>query len=649
MRIFRPDAMGMLLRKLQSIRVLLALGLSWLGLVKSMATEVNSVALIEKFCLDCHDGDTQKGEVNLEAALYAKPLVKNLELWKTVINRVENGDMPPKKKNQPSSSEKKALLKWLDREVVQFDYSTVDDPGYEPVRRLTHIEFSNTIRDLLGLDLNLVSDFPIDLSGKSGFDNSANTLFLQSILMERYLGAIDKAVEATVPLEGKPSAKSPVFIVWPSDIGEESESAGKIIDRFLLRAFRRPPTKREAREVHAVYDRSRKKSEPFAIGISRALGAALVSPVFLLKSEQAKDTGESYRVNEYELASRLSYFLWASMPDDELFRLAEEKRLAKPDVLAKQVTRMLADPKSDTLGSVFAAQWLGFEALGVRVRLDPIDNPWCTDTLMAAMKKESAMGFTSLIRENKPLAELIQSKTTYLNEELAKFYKIKGVKGNEMRLVAHADKRRYGLFGQASVLAVTSSPYRTSPIRRGEWILDSLLGTPPPPPPPDAGELNEDIEGNRKLTFRQKLEMHSKNPRCYSCHHEMDPLGFSLENYDWFGRWRTKSRGRSIDSKGRLPSGTEFEGPVGLREVIVGEKLDDLARQVTRKMLSYSLGRQLEYYDEPAVRKILVAFKKDGYRMQTLLREVCASYPFHFRKNPENTESEKNKTVADNG
>ena len=640
--------MGLLIRKPQPILILLCLFMTFHDLAKSMADELSGVTLIKNFCLDCHDGETQKGEINLKAALGSEPLVKNLDLWKTVINRIENGDMPPKKNDQPSYSEKKALLKWLDREVVQFDYSSIDDPGYEQARRLTHIEFSNTLRDLLGLNMNLVEDFPIDLSGKSGFDNSANTLFLQPILMERYLGAIDKAVEATIPLEGNPTGKSPVLIVWPNNKEEELEAAGKIINRFLLRAFRRPPTNREVNEVSAVYNRSREKNEPFAIGIRRALGAALVSPVFLLKSEQVKETNESYQVDEFELASRLSYFLWASMPDDELFRMALEKRLAKPDEFARQVVRMLADSKSDALGNVFAAQWLGFDALGVRVRLDPIDNPWCTDTLMTAMKQESAMGFTSLVRKNKPLSDLIQSKTTYVNEELAKFYKLKGVKGNEMRLVAHTDKRRYGLFGQASVLAVTSSPYRTSPIRRGEWILDSLLGTPPPPPPPDAGELDEDIEENRKLTFRQKLEMHSKNPRCYSCHREMDPLGFSLENYDWFGRWRSESRGRSIDSKGRLPSGTEFEGPIGLRDVIVGEKLDDLARQITRKMLSYALGRQLEYYDVPAVRKILKVFKEDNYRLQTLLREVCSSYPFKYRKNPENAELVERKILSDN-
>jgi len=612
------------------------------------AVEHSGSALIENYCFDCHDSDVQKGEVDLEAALGIKPLVKNMDLWRTVIARVENSDMPPKKKPQPKPEEKKRLLKWFDREINHFDYSQIDNPGYEPIRRLTHIEFSNTLRDLLGLELNLVADFPIDLSGTSGFENSANTLFLQPILMERYLSAVDKAVEAAVPLDSKPSADSPVFLAWPSEKITEKEAAQKIIDRFMLRAFRRPPTEDEAKELHGVYARSRKAGESFGMAIRRALGAALVSPAFLLKSEISKDTDESYQVSDYELACRLSYYLWASMPDDELFQLAAEKRLAKPGVLAEQVTRMLADPKAGTLGSVFAAQWLGFDALGVRVRLDPIDNPWCTDTLMAAMKKESAMVFTALIRENRPLTRLIDSKNTFVNEELAKFYKLKGVEGTAMRRVSHTDKRRYGLFGQASVLAVTSSPHRTSPIRRGEWILNSLLGTPPPPPPPDAGELDEEIEENRKLTFRQKLEMHSKDPRCNSCHREMDPLGFSLENYDWFGRWRTKSRGRTIDAKGKLPSGTEFEGPVGLREVILAEKLDDLARQVIRKMLSYGLGRQLEYYDEPAVRKILATFKKDGYRMQTLVREVVTSYPFQFRKNRVEPDNES-KEVVNNG
>ena len=633
----------------KQIKSVIIAAATWLCLANGLsAVEHPGSALIENYCLDCHDSDAQKGEVDLEAALGAKPLVKNIDLWRTVIARVENSDMPPKKKPQPKPEERKRLLNWLDSEINHFDYSQVDNPGYEPVRRLTHIEFSNTLRDLLGLDLNLVADFPIDLSGKSGFENSANTLFMQPVLMERYLSAVDKAVEAVVPLDGEPSADSPVFVVWPSGKITEREVARKIIDRFMLRAFRRPPTEDEAKELHGVYARSRKAGESFEMAIRRALGAALVSPAFLLKSEIAQDTDESYQISDYELACRLSYYLWASMPDDELFQLAAEKRLAKPGVLAEQVTRMLADPKAGTLGSVFAAQWLGFDALGVRVRLDPIDNPWCTDTLMAAMKKESAMVFTALVRENRPLKNLIDSKNTFVNEELAKFYKLKGVEGMAMRRVSHTDKRRYGLFGQASVLAVTSSPHRTSPIRRGEWILNSLLGTPPPPPPPDAGELDEEIEENRKLSFRQKLEMHSKDPRCNSCHREMDPLGFSLENYDWFGRWRTKSRGRTIDAKGKLPSGTEFEGPVGLREVILAEKLDDLARQVIRKMLSYGLGRQLEYYDEPAVRKILATFKKDGYRMQTLVREVVKSYPFQFRKNRVEPDNES-KEVVNNG
>ena len=615
----------------------------------ALGVEDDAFIHIKNYCIDCHNNDTQKGEINLEAALMVKPFVKNIDLWKTVINRIENRDMPPAKRDQPTSIERNTLLRWLNQEVIGFDYDKIDNPGYEPVRRLTHIEFSNTLRDLLGLDLNLIEDFPIDLSGKSGFENSANTLFLQPVLMERYLGAIDKVVEAVVPLEGKPHKFSPAIFSWPIDKESEPDVAKDILDRFLLRAYRRPPVASEIRDINAIYNQARDNGEIFSMGIRRAMGAVLASPAFLLKSEKEKRVDKSYRIDDFELASRLSYFLWASMPDDEMFRLAAANQLGNPDVMAEQVTRMLEDPKSNTLGSVFAAQWLGFDALGVRVRLDPIDNPWCTDTLMEAMKKESAMNFMALVRSNLPLTELIESKSTFVNEELANFYKIKGVKGEHMRRVIHSDKRRYGLFGQASVLAVTSLPYRTSPIRRGEWILDSLLGTPPPPPPPDAGELGEDIEENRKLTFRQKLELHSENPRCNSCHKEMDPLGFSLENYDWFGRWRTKSRGRSIDANGRMPSGIEFNGPIGLRDVIIEEKLDDLARQVTRKMLSYALGRQLEYYDVPAVRKILAVFKEDNYRLQTLLREVCSSYPFRFRKNPEDTELSERKTLSDNG
>lgn len=226
---------------------------------------------------------------------------------------------------------------------------------------------------------------------------------------------------------------------------------------------------------------------------------------------------------------------------------------------------------------------------------------------------------------------LVDADYTYLNEELARHYRVRGIKGEHMRPVRLKTKVRGGIFTHASVLSVTAFPDRTSPVVRGKWVLDTLLGTPPPEPPPNVSEISEEVLENDRLSFRQKLQQHSRNPQCYSCHAEMDPIGFSLENYDNFGRWRTRAFDRKIDSKGKLPNGTEFEGPVGLRKVIVEQRLDDLTRQLTEKLLTYALGRQLEYYDEAAIRKIVTDTKENDYRFQTLIKGVITSYPFQYR------------------
>ncbi|MCZ6792828.1 MAG: DUF1592 domain-containing protein, partial [Planctomycetota bacterium] len=511
------------------------------------------------------------------------------------------------------------------------------DPGHEPIRRLTHTEYGRTVRDLFGVEVDVAGKFPIDLSGTSGFDNSANTLFLQGPLLERYIHVADHVVEQALPESaesaGQKRSRELVFVSRPTGETSSEEAARAILERFLLRAYRRPATRSEVDAFMDQFRRARQSGEEFESAVKRTLKVVLISPNFLLRIEAGRETDEAYRVGEWELASRLSYFLWASMPDDELFELARRKRLRDPAVLRRQVRRMLAEPRAKTLGSVFAAQWLGFEHVGTRVRLDPIDNPWCTDTLMHAMKEESALFFLSLVQENSPISRLVDADYTYLNEELARHYEIDGVRGARLRRVALDNPNRGGIFGQASLLAVTSFPHRTSPVVRGKWILADVLGTPPPPPPPDAGEFSEEVREKRRLTLREKLEIHRENPRCNACHQEIDPLGFSLENFGRFGRWRTSIRGRPIDAKGRLPDGTEFEGPVGLKKIIVERRMPDLVRQISRKMLSYALGRQLEYYDEPAVRKIVRTLEENDYRFGTLIDEVVTSYPFQFKKN----------------
>ena len=595
--------------------------------------------LLKLHCVRCHGNESQEGDLDLEKAATELPLVRNTRLWTSVAEHTKNRVMPPEDENQPSDPERRTIAAWLESEIANFDYTKVDDPGYEPARRLTHQEYSNTVRDLLGLPLRVTDKFPIDLSGTSGFDNSANTLFVQPLLLERYLAAADEVVRQALPetivTPEQQQAWQRVFFTSSDVAGSEYSAASQILSRYLSRAYRRPVDPQELTQALKQYRRARQSGDSFARSIKNVIRASLISPKFLMKFEATRTSDQAYPVNDWELANRLAYFLWASMPDDELFRLAKTGTLSNPDVLTEQVNRMLAQPGANTLGTIFAAQWLGFQHLGTRVRADPIDNPWCTDSLMAAMKSESAMFFTSLIRDNQPLQRLVNAQYTYLNEELANHYQLPGIKGNEMRRVALSTVNRGGIFTQGSLLAVTSFPGRTSPVIRGKWILEDVLGTPPPPPPPNVSEFSDEIDRRRSLTRRQKLELHRQQPNCYACHSQIDPLGFSLENYDWFGRFKRRHRRRQIDATGQLPDGTRFTGPAGLKTVVVEKRMDDLTRQLTKKMLAYALGRQLEYYDELAVRQIIARLTSDQHRFRTLIHAIVQSYPFRYKKNRE--------------
>ena len=606
----------------------------------------------EEFCTGCHGPDVEEAGLNFADLLPQQPIVRNRDTWHRVMQMLEMGRMPPEDEIQPSDAERGELIKGLDQAVNQFDYSTIDDPGFEPMRRLTHQQYNNTIRDLFGVDLKPAERFPSELSGASGFDNSANTLFLQSSLMERYIAAAEGVVDEALPAEPTTdehrATRDLIFVARPDNSTNEDEAAEKVLRRFLLRAFRRPPSDEEIKAYLGRYEEVRSAGQSFEEAMKQVLSAVLISPKFLLRIEAGQETDQSYRVSDWELATRLSYFMWASMPDDELFDLAAQDKLHEPEVLAAQVTRMLEDPRAETFGDVFAAQWLSTRLVGTRIRLDPIDNAWCTDTLMAAMREETAMFFVSLLRENRSISELIDADYTFVNEELATtLYKLEGIEGDHMRRISVEDPNRGGILGHASVLAVTSSRKQTSPIKRGIFVLETVLGTPPPPPPPDAGKLDPKLRRNRKLSLREKLEQHSTDATCRACHAKIDPMGFAMENFDYFGRWRDtyrRRRGRRksaqntpikpIDVSAALPDGTTFAGPSGLKKVILERRHDDLVRQVTSKMLAYGLGRQLDYYDETAIRKIVAELEEDEFRFQTLLQSIVKSYPFQYRKNP---------------
>ena len=633
--------------------------------------------LIDRYCAGCHGPQTQTAGLNLTSLAGQQPLVRNRETWTRVIDALEVGKMPPAGAPQPTDVDRTALAALLTDAIDNFDYSTVDNPGFEPVRRLTHRELDLTLRDLVGATFTVTERFPAELTGASGFDNSANTLFLESTLMERYIAAAERAVELMLPdapaTDAERRAHQLVFVAEPGAGVSDEEAAEQVLRRFLERAWRRAPTTEEVQRALDQYRGARRSDRGFKASVKAALQSALISPNFLLRIETPAPAGATadatapYPISDWDLASRLSYFLWSSMPDEALRDLARRGELRDPDVLAGQVDRMLADPRADTLGTSFAAQWLGFQHVGTRIWLDPIDNPWCTDTLMTAMRDESSMFFLSLVRDNRPIRTLIDADYTFVNQELATtLYGMEGITGDEMRRVPVTDPNRGGILGHGSILAVTSNYKDTSPVKRGHYILDVLLGTPPPPPPPGAGVLSEDVADLRKLSFREKLEMHSSNETCRACHSRIDPIGFSLETFDYFGRWREAYHFRErveteeeadeirivedtnvfqerrfyrntytpINTAGSLPDGPSFEGPVGLKRALLAERHDDLVRQTASKMLAYALGRQLEYYDEPAVRKIIAALEADDFRFRTLVHEIVASYPFQYKRQP---------------
>jgi hypothetical protein len=372
-----------------------------------------------------------------------------------------------------------------------------------------------------------------------------------------------------------------------------------------------------------------KETGSFEEGIAVSLQAILLSPHFLFRIE-SRPTNASASITSYELASRLSYFLWSSMPDDELLKAAARGKLARPAILAAQVRRMLLDPKADALVENFGAQWLQTRALE-SAKPDRKKFPVFDEYLRLSMARETELFFASILREDRSVLDFIDADYSYLNERLARFYDVPGVQGPEFRKVLFAhDSQRGGLLTQASVLTISSYANRTSPVLRGKWVLDNLLGAPPPPPPPDVPNLDDSKIGTTS-SLREQLELHRKNPICASCHVRMDPLGFGLENFDAVGAWRTKDGEFPINASGTLPDGRSFTGPQGLKSILKSQP-DAFTESLTRKMLTYALGRGLEPSDDAAVKAIVRQVAANDYRIESLILGIVNSQPFQMRR-----------------
>lgn len=706
-------------------------------------------------CGTCHSPANPKNRIDFLKAETAAGIETRRAMWRSVAAQLRNRTMPPVD-SKLTEDDRLLIATWVDERLRETACSAGDYAGPAPPRRLNRREYRNTVRDLLGVDLDVAEVFPADESGGAGFDTNGETLYIPPMMVERYMEAAQKVLDraiVTPPLnrvtpsaEMKPplpsdkpgrmmkpseelSTEVTVFIESPynlrvsverpritpfqMEVKVDGAPVGKLsyqrdsnggptariatatlargshtitvvagaepvqfysltveqrapesspekrmlhhrlfglepgeapldaraatrglLDRFLTRAYRRPVEAAEADRVLAIYDRAARRGDPYEESVKLALKAVLISPRFLFRAEDAGGSGAGlHQLGQYEMASRLSYFLWGTMPDAALFALADQGRLQDAAVLAKQVDRMLDDPRSRAFSSAFVGQWLNSQEVGGRVvpLLTELQH-YYTPEVAADLRQEPVLLFQHIVSGNRSLLELLTANYTFLTERLVKYYQMEGkVKrgpGDGFQRVDWPDERRAGILGMASVLAQTSHYRQTSPVLRGAWVLDTLLGTPVPAPPPDVPPLEKAGKSDKGQTMRQILMRHRADPACSACHNLMDPIGFGLENFDWMGRWRdAESNGQPLDASGQLPSGEKFNGVVELREVLLAHK-EEFLRHLTGKVLGYALGRGMQDGDQCTIQKLVDSLSRNNYEARRLIREVVLSTPF---------------------
>ncbi|HEY1783990.1 MAG TPA: DUF1592 domain-containing protein [Pirellulales bacterium] len=732
--------------------------------------------LLEQHCYRCHGGPEPKGDLALDGYQDGAMLLEDHARWRTIAERLRDGDMPPEGEPRPDDAQLESLVAWIERQVAAAERGHARDPGRVTARRLNRTEYNNTIRDLIGLDLHAADDFPADDVGY-GFDNNGDVLSLPPLLMEKYLAAAQTIAEAaimgrsaarpladvdarhashqgdgrafgetawqfygigeltvnvpvlvadeyriavtaygqqagpeparmevyvngrsiavvdvtatraaaqtyelrtrlasgkqsltlafindfyapenpanerdrnliveSVRVEGRAgaqdhSAETRQRIIFRDPTPEtEPATARDILTAFASRAFRRPAEPAEVDRLMKLYELARSQGDNFNQGIRLAVEGVLVSPQFLFRLEldppvpapateaQSPAATPSVRpLSDYELASRLSYFLWSSMPDDELTAAAAAGHLHEPASVAAQARRMVADPKSQAFVKNFVGQWLELRRLD---KLTPSKKvfPGYDHYLGDAMCEETERFFAAIVAEDRSVLDLLDADFTFLNERLAKHYNLDGVKGKEFRRVQLTGTERGGLLTQGSILTLTSNPNRTSPVKRGKWVIENLLGATIPPPPPDAPGLPDKPGKMETGSLRQRMEQHRTNAQCATCHARMDPIGFGLENFDAVGVWRTEEGGVPIDASGTV-GGQAFSGPAEFKERLRA-KPARFTRCLSEKLLTYALGRGVESFDRPALAEIVERTTVGGYRFSSMVEAVVQSDPF---------------------
>jgi len=601
--------------------------------------------LLAKYCTSCHGGEKPKNELSLEFGDdrdVEQRLVKDRKLLERMAERIRLGEMPPDDHPKPNEAEKDILTGWIERHVLAVDRAASRGSGQVArVRRLTRVEYENTVRDLFYFKEFKAEDLPPDEIGY-GFNNIADLLNISPNQLELYLNTAERAI-VQLDATAKPSpnwAKNDKTYWEPDDgvflpirdvelrFNNNQVRVRKVLETFLPRAYRRPVKKEEIDRLMVFAQLSlAQEGESFIRpkSVYAPLRAALCSPYFLYRVEQVPLEGTA-PINEYELASRLSYFLWSSMPDDELFKLAEDNQLRAHQ--EEQVRRMLKDPKARALTDNFAEQWLHLAAIN-RVAPDPKIFPDFDESLRQAMREETVRFVKHVIAEDSSIMDFLDADYTFVNERLAKHYGIDGVTGDEFRMVKlDPAMNRGGLVTQASILTLCSPPMRTSPIKRGVWVLQTLFNDPPSPPPADVPPLDEGkvLTG----TVRQVLDAHRANAQCAGCHSKIHPYGLALENFSGIGAWRTKEGAAEIDTSGTLPNGKSYRDLAEFR-ALVRERKDDFRKALVEHLMIYALGRGLENSDRGAVQQICAAAASAEDRFSGVILAIVNTDQFQKR------------------
>jgi hypothetical protein len=582
---------------------------------------------VRKYCTECHGSRPEAG-INLQSALRSPGTTSSFLHWKKAVANVKVHDMPPNHAEKiPTDEERQQFIEWIGK----LKYLAPRDPGPFVIRRLSKVELGNTLHDLYGVDPSIVDSLPEEVIGE-GYLNSISPL--QS---EVFLDIANKVINQLVSPEGKTPAEvqKRLFGATPCHAADFRSAARQIARSLARDAYRRPPTEAELDILVSIFDLARENKLGYTASLSLMWKAVLVSPQFLFITPAVEvDPKESVvPLDDYQLASRLSYLLWSAPPDAELSVLADKGELHQPNVLRAQVERLLEHDRSRAMFDGFGAQWLGVGGLESQT-FDPDMFPQMTPALRKTMMEEARLFFQSIMRENQGVLRFVDSDYTFLNESLAELYGLEqSVQGPAMRRVKLKNPNRGGILGMPATLATTSFPNRTSPVRRGVWVLEQILGDRVPPPPPDVPELEEQEQKSTEgLTLRQRTELHQSEPTCANCHQLLDPIGFGLENFDAIGRWREADEvGVAIDSAGKLPNGESFSTPAELKGLLANRNAD-VARNLTERLMAYALGRQLEGYDEVVIDQVMDKIAEDDYRVRTMITEVITSYLFTHRK-----------------